>query len=146
MPNSEPESPMPPEIRLYPGWHSTDLDWLVEAVQESHWGGYLKYDQIVGAIEHCPVFNAVIHKNGEQVGFIRAVTDRYIFSSITEVIVEKEWQRQGIGRAMMEKMLAHAWIENTICILHTRPENIGFYRRFGFAGDGPVVQRSPIPA
>ena len=110
-----------------------DLPWLIEQLQKSYWGKWLKPEQIGLAVDASLCF-WIYHFEGERrepVGFARVVTDGAIFSSITDFFIVKEYRHNGLGRLLMEHMLTHPVLARTGCILNTR-DAAGFYARFGF--------------
>jgi len=71
--------------------------------------------------------------DGERlVGFSRVLTDYVFRASIWDVIVDKEYQNQGIGTALVERILHHpALKEVELFWLCTRMPD--FYERLGFS-------------
>lgn len=80
----------------------------------------------------------------EQIGFARVLTDKSRFSCINDVVIEKKYRGHGLGRKLMEAILAHPDVKNTVCILGTK-DAARFYEQFRF---GPVpaycMQRDPL--
>ena len=122
-----------------------DFAWIVRAIRTSYWGSWQSGEAITLAINHSLNYGAFTRETRAQIGFIRAVTDHATFSSITDVIVTPEWQRKGVGTALMEKLLANPWMVPTICVLASRDAR-DFYSRFRFVSvGGDVMKRSPTP-
>jgi GNAT superfamily N-acetyltransferase len=76
---------------------------------------------------------------GKQIGFARVVTDRAVFSTVAEIVIDEKFQRQGYGRQLLQAALAHPWVSGTICIACSRraPEffdNLGFKRVHDWVG------------
>ena len=119
-----------------------DLHWIRVALKRTYWGARYSSEQINEAISNSLCIGA--YCEGEQVGFLRIVTDKAIFSSITDVLVAESFRGQGIGRQLVTAALAHPYVESTICVLNSREENRGFYLKLGFAPmlDG-VMKRDP---
>ena len=108
------------------------LPWVCSSLRASYWGKALNDAQICTAIEHSLCFGAY-HVDGVQIGFARVVTDGAIFSSVMDVYVDWRYQRQGVGRKLMEAILAHPDVKGTISVLSTQDAD-GFYRKFGYRG------------
>jgi ribosomal protein S18 acetylase RimI-like enzyme len=133
------------EIEIFRGSSKVDLDWLVVTLQASYWGGYLSYDQVIQSIEGCPCFSACL-KNCEQIGFARVITDYVTVAMIHDVIVDEKWRRQGVGSMLMRELVNDRIISKLLCILECRPENVGFYEKFGFRlseHGGRFMKRNP---
>jgi ribosomal protein S18 acetylase RimI-like enzyme len=110
-------------------------------IMQSYWGGWQNALQIRFALQHSLTF--VAHAEDGPVGFIRIVTDYATFSAITDLWVEPEHRRQGVGRALMEHVLRDTGVPETICILTTR-EAGEFYKKFSFVSiGGNVMKRDP---
>lgn len=71
--------------------------------------------------------------DGRLVGFARALTDGHYRAFIEDVVVDEAHRGQGIGRGLVETLLAELTTIEEI-ILACSDENISFYERFGFAG------------
>jgi ribosomal protein S18 acetylase RimI-like enzyme len=65
------------------------------------------------------------------VGFCRAISDGVSNGYVSTVAVLPSHQRQGIGRAMMERLLAGK--PGIKFVLHTSEAGAGLYRALGFA-------------
>ena len=73
--------------------------------------------------------NIVARADGVLVGTLRILTDGYFFGTVPEMLVRPEWQRRGIGRAL----LAAAWDRSpTGLYFGAQPGNEGFFERCGF--------------
>lgn len=75
----------------------------------------------------CVVF---IFDHERLVGFGRAVSDGAYQAAIYDVVVIPEYQKQGIGRLIMERILEG--ISNCNIILYANTGREGFYKKFGF--------------
>lgn len=122
-----------------------DLAWVCDQLHGSYWGAWLTDEQILGAIENSLCFWAH-HYDGVEavpVGFCRVVTDGFTFSSVTDLLVAREFQRQGIGTRLLQAALEHPKVSPTVCILSTR-DAASFYAKFGFERQLiGVLKRSP---
>lgn len=66
--------------------------------------------------------------NGMLVGCLRILTDGYFFGTITELLVFPEYQRQGIGSALLALAKQHT---PTLLYFGAQPEAERFYERNG---------------
>jgi len=69
------------------------------------------------------------------VGAVRVLTDGYFFATIPEILVDPEYQRRGIGRALMREALSIA--PRGKVFLGAQPQAVGFFERLGCVR-GPV--------
>ncbi|WP_405406316.1 GNAT family N-acetyltransferase [Paracoccus sp. Ld10] len=64
------------------------------------------------------------------VGVSRAITDGAYATYLSDLAVDKEWQGQGIGRALMTETRRLAGPE-CMCLLVAAPDAVPFYRQIG---------------
>lgn len=118
-----------------------DFSWIVPTIQRSYWGGHLSISAILRACDNSLCLGAYLE--GQQVGFLRILTDKAIISTVTDLIVSDQHQRKGIGTALMRWALAHPDVWKTSVILRTRDAE-KFYAKLGFVAiGGGVMQRDP---
>lgn len=141
---------MPTEVKIYTDPTCLDADWVCRSVLASYWGGGLNADQIKAALKESVVWGAYVDAElppfRKQIGFVRAVSDFNIFSSITDVIVEEKYRGMGVGTKLMETALASDGIVKTICILQSRPQAFLWYYKFGFQvidAKSGIMRREP---
>ncbi len=65
------------------------------------------------------------------IGFGRAISDGQYQSAIYDVVVLPEFQRQGIGKSIMEALLEKI-PKSAPVLIFVAPGKQGFYRKFGF--------------
>lgn len=105
------------------GWadRAADLDRLRAAVEGSRW--------IVNAWD-----------GPKLVGSCRAFTDGAFSAYVNNVAVLPEYQRRGIGRELMRRLMAGH--DRIAFVLHARAAVHPFYRALGFE-DAPDMLRRP---
>jgi ribosomal protein S18 acetylase RimI-like enzyme len=64
------------------------------------------------------------------IGFLRALTDHAITTYIADILVAPGWQRQGLGRALLE--VCHQLTPQTHFVLMSVKEAVKFYEKDGF--------------
>lgn len=69
------------------------------------------------------------------VGAVRLLTDGYFFATIPKILVDPEYERRGIGRALMREALRVA--PRGKVFLGAQPPAVGFFERVGCVR-GPV--------
>lgn len=72
------------------------------------------------------------------VGFARAVTDGYFRAYIEDVVVHPDYQRQGIGRQLLTRLLDEL-AQIDVISLFCQTELAPFYERLGFKVRGKQV-------
>ncbi|MEO7042293.1 MAG: GNAT family N-acetyltransferase [Gemmatimonadaceae bacterium] len=66
---------------------------------------------------------------GRLVGVARVLSDGYMFSALTDIIVDPEYQRLGIGRSLMDRALKAA--PDARLLIDAHPECVGFFNHLG---------------
>lgn len=76
-----------------------------EFLAQSYWACGIQRDRLDRSLEGSLCF-ALLHE-GRQVGFARVITDRATFAYLGDVHVLPPWRGKGLGRWLMECVLAH---------------------------------------
>lgn len=85
--------------------------------------------------------HAVARENGHAVGTGRLLPDGHI----GRLAVLAPWRRGGVGRTLMECLLAAAQARGDArVILHAQVDAVPFYARLGFVEDGSVFMEAGI--
>jgi ribosomal protein S18 acetylase RimI-like enzyme len=63
------------------------------------------------------------------VGSVRVLTDGYFFATISEILVDPEYQRRGIGRRLMELALDRT--PKGKLVFGAQPQSVAFFERIG---------------
>jgi ribosomal protein S18 acetylase RimI-like enzyme len=96
----------------------------------SHWARGIPMAVLQRAIKRSLPFG--LYKDGRQVGFARVVTDRATFAYLADVFVLEAERGQGLGRWLVESILAHPALQGLRrWLLGTRDAH-GLYRKLGF--------------
>jgi len=75
-------------------------------------------------------------REGQLIGFARATSDRAFFGTIWDVAVLPSWQRSGIGKGLVER-LVNAMLADGVPVvsLFAEPRVVGLYEKLGFMQD-----------
>ena len=102
--------------------------WLAD----TYWSPGIARAQVERAIAGSRVIGAYRDDDG-QVGFARLITDGATFGWLADVIVDPDWRGAGIGRRMVEGLLAAPdLVDIRRVMLNTRDAH-GVYAALGFA-------------
>ncbi len=98
--------------------------------------GWKTYDEMViaAALPHS-LYCLCALIAGEAIGMARVIGDRGMVFYIQDVIVLPEFQRQGIGTQLMDKIMAYIRQnahQNTIVGLMSAAGKENFYKKYGF--------------
>jgi GNAT superfamily N-acetyltransferase len=97
--------------------------------RSSYWAAGRSLAVVQTSIENSVCFG--VYAEGQQVGFARVVTDYATFAWLCDVFVLASHQGEGMGRGLVETIVAHPELQNLdIFLLATRDAH-ELYRRYG---------------
>lgn len=67
------------------------------------------------------------------VGAVRVLSDTIFRSYLLDLVVDPEYQRQGIGRELVKRCVAH--YPDSHWLVGAADDAVGFYNKCGFTGD-----------
>ncbi len=107
---------------------------------ESVWDGAPSLEQTKLAMEHT-LFRVSIYDEEEVIAMARMIGDMGLCYYIKDVVVRPKYQKQGIGRLLIDELLKfikeNGVIGTDIFVeLCAMPDKIPFYEKFGFAANG----------
>jgi len=109
----------------------------------SYWSPGIPLDTVERAARNSLCFGVYARASGAQVGLARVVTDYATFAYICDVYVLEEHRGHGLGKRLMEAVMAHPALTGARrAMLGTRDAH-GLYARHGFRAppnDGVLMQ------
>lgn len=106
-----------------------DLDVIHGFLKTSYWAGKRTRNEIEKTIETSICFG--LYQGDRQIGFARIVTDEVVISWLGDVFVIPEFQKQGLGNWLMERVTSHPVLKKTKCLLGTKDAH-GLYEKHSF--------------
>jgi N-acetylglutamate synthase-like GNAT family acetyltransferase len=107
-----------------------DVTLIHEFLRASYWAKHIPREVVERSIEHSLCFGA--YRDGKQVGFARAVTDRATFAYIGDVFVVSEERGRGVSKAIMAALRAHPDLQGLRRLFLATRDAHGLYAQFGF--------------
>ncbi len=100
---------------------------------ELGWGTAKRYSpaRMRRSIANCSIVVSARNDAGELVGIARALTDRALDTKILDMIIAPEYQKQGVGLAMMRRI--ESLVRGTTIYFETERKNFGFAKKCGYA-------------
>ncbi len=103
-----------------------------ELYLELGWGTKKDYSpvKVKKSLAHCDIVVSARNEAGELIGIARALSDFAIDTKILDMIVVPEYQRQGVGLAMMKKIASLS--RGVPIYFETEPKHFGFAKKCGY--------------
>lgn len=119
------------EIKSYTHFQ---LDEILNLYQSVGWSNYIERKEILkNAYENSLCVLGAYNKNN-LVGIIRAVGDGLTIIFIQDILVLPDYQRQGIGTALLQKMLEqYKDVYMIELVTYNTEKTISFYKSLGFS-------------
>ena len=108
-----------------------DLEVVHSFLTESYWAKGVSVDAVQRSVENSVCFGA--YRDGKQVGFARAVTDRATFAFLADVFVLESERGNGVGKMLVEAALEHPELRELRRWLLATDDAHGLYSKYGFA-------------
>jgi GNAT superfamily N-acetyltransferase len=106
-------------------YHLYQLNWWTKGRALADVKNMLRHSNVV--IGYAEV------ETGKLIAFARVLTDYVYKALIFDVIVDVNYQKQGLGRALMDAILNHPDLESVNHFeLYCLPEMMPFYHKWGF--------------
>lgn len=107
-----------------------DIEVIHRFLDTSYWAAGRSAETIRRSIEHSIPFG--VYKGDQQVGFARVITDYATFAWIADVFILDPFQGQGLGKWLMEVIIAHPDLQGFRRWVLATKDAHDLYRRFGF--------------
>lgn len=99
---------------------------------QSYWATGRSVETIRRSIEHSLPFGLYMDATRAQLGFARVITDYATFAWVADVFILDSARGQGLGKWMMEIILAHPELQGFRRWILATKDAHELYRRFGF--------------
>jgi GNAT superfamily N-acetyltransferase len=113
-----------------------DLDVVHGYLTRSYWATGITRDKVerslAGSLSF-GVYQLAAHNAAEsQVGFARVVSDHVTFAWLGDVFILEEYQGRGLGKFLMECVVAHPQLQGLRRFVLATRDAHGLYAQFGF--------------
>lgn len=119
------------EIRVGPQLPFDEVARLYDTVG---WTAYTREAETIRAGLRGASFVAAAFAGERLVGLVRAVSDDATVCYVQDVLVDPEFQRSGVGRALMAEVAArYAHVRQHVLLTDDEPGQRAFYESLGYA-------------
>jgi GNAT superfamily N-acetyltransferase len=105
------------------------INTICKLLNSTYWAENRLKDIIEKSIENSICFG--VYHNGAQIGFARCLTDYATVYWLADVIIDDDYRKQGIGKALVDVVIHHEELKGCFGILATRDAH-GLYEQYGF--------------
>lgn len=120
-----------PALRLSTDAAEMDVDAIHAYLDgESYWARGIPRETVARSVRNSLCFG--VFDGGVQVAFARVVTDRATYAYLCDVYVLEPYRGRGLGRWMMEAVIAHPELQGLRRWGLATQDAHGLYARFGF--------------
>ena len=118
-----------------------DVTMVRELYQFASWAKERNLRDIKKALENSTLVISVWDRD-LLVGFARVLSDKVFRATIWDVIVHPDYQKQGVGSMILERILSHPSLKS-VDRFWLNTKHPSFYEKFGFvrSSEGMVLQR-----
>jgi ribosomal protein S18 acetylase RimI-like enzyme len=113
-----------------------DLEGILTMLHASHWGVAVTRPVLARAIANSVCVG--VYRGEEQLAFARAVTDLATYAYLTDVIVAPGARGQGLGKWMIESVLAHPDLQGLRRVTLFTRDARSLYEKLGFSTEMPA--------
>lgn len=108
---------------------------------ELGWGTSARYSAVRmrRSLAQCDVVISAHNEAGELVALLRALTDSAIDTKVLDLVIAPEYQRQGIGLRMMDRLAHHRAVRGTTLYFETEKKNFAFAAKCGYVRRGGLA-------
>jgi GNAT superfamily N-acetyltransferase len=107
-----------------------DIPAIHAFLARSYWSPGIPLATVERAIANSLAFG--VFQGQAQVGFARVITDRATFAYLADVYILEEHRGQGLGRRLVETVLAHPDLQGLRRFMLATRDAHGLYADFGF--------------
>jgi GNAT superfamily N-acetyltransferase len=108
------------------------IDDIQSMLSKVFWSPGITKTEIFKGIENSALVVGAYTETGQQIGFLRVVSDKVRFAYVMDVVVHEDYRRQGVGQAMVQFALSHSELKDVYQWLLLTLDAHGVYQKCGF--------------
>ncbi|KGR78764.1 GNAT family N-acetyltransferase [Ureibacillus sinduriensis] len=117
------------DIKIHSDYAVANIDEMKEVYASVGWTKHT--NEVIRQVFEASNVIALVTVDGKIIGIGRGITDGVFNAAIYDVVVHRDFQRQGIAKKIMDFLLNK--LSNVSCVhLISTTGNEGFYRKLGF--------------
>jgi len=117
--------------RIIDGAENMKLEDIQRLLKLTYWADKRSPETVVRSVKNASCYGVWLEDEKKLVGFARVISDYATTFYLADVIIDPEYQRQGLGTALVSYVLSRPVYKDLRGILLTKNAH-GLYRKFGF--------------
>ena len=113
------------------GADKMELAQVMALLKQTYWADRRSEEQVRSSMEHSRCYGVYLEEAQKLVGFARVITDCSTTYYLCDVIIDGEYQKKGLGRALVSYIEEQLDYQGLRGILITRDAH-GLYEKFGY--------------
>lgn len=119
------------EYRIIDGAQNMKLEDIQRLLKMTYWADKRSPETVEKSVRNASCYGIFLEDVNKLVGFARVISDYATTFYLADVIIDPEYQRQGLGTALVSYVLSRPVYQGLRGILLTKNAH-GLYRKFGF--------------
>lgn len=120
------------DIIIKDGIEEMDFGKVTKMLSNSFWSPEIKIDEVKKGAINSALVVGVFSKDEGQIGYARVISDKTRFAYITDVYIEENFRKKGIGQKIINYILAHEELTDVYQWLLITRDAHGVYNKVGF--------------
>ena len=127
------------KYRILDGRDKMDLKDITRLIKSTYWADKRSDEQIEKSIQNSSCYGIYLEDDEKLAGFARVISDYATTYYLCDVVIDTEYQHNGLGTALVEYIESLSVYEGLRGILITRDAH-SLYKKFGYEVlDGRVM-------
>ena len=119
------------EYRILDGAENMKLEDIQRLLKLTYWADQRSPETVEKSVKNASCYGIFLEDENKLVGFARVISDYATTFYLADVIIDPEYQRRGLGTALVSYVLSRPVYQGLRGILLTKNAH-GLYRKFGF--------------
>ncbi len=120
------------EITVRSGFDAMNFGDVTAMLETAYWCLGIGKEEVERSAMNSALVLGAFTRAGEQVGYVRAISDKVRFAYILDVIVRSDLRGRGIGKAMIAALLDHEELKDVYQWLLITRDAHTLYEKAGF--------------
>ncbi|MDD2902266.1 MAG: GNAT family N-acetyltransferase [Syntrophales bacterium] len=119
-------------IHISSNRESLRIDDIQSMLSNVFWSPNITKNEILKGIRNSALVVGAYTEDGQQIGFLRVVSDKVRFAYILDAVVREDHRKQGLGQKMVKFALSHPQMRDVYQWVLKTLDAHGVYEKCGF--------------